>query len=681
MKRQTIDEGTGETREGTTPEQRESEDNVPRGVEPERNRGKTDQGSRKDGHKMDSDSAELLARYRHELHRVRSSPAYRLGRVLIEATRDWRALVRLPARIFVIWRQARGGGRGLPDGSQGTESIGQYVPEFGFDLVEAVEATYAESGLDPAVAQIERSGAPGRDRARAYMVLARAELMRDVLQASEMVHDALQADASPDVQRRAAFILFDAGAVREPAQILGRRRPGFTRTSTEAAKKRQIQGTLRLLSTLPAIPPRRSTPLIEPHSGRVLYVASSSLPHHVTGYTQRTHALLKSLASRGMEIHCVTRPGYPSDRPDREEVPRGHVHVVDSITYELLSGVHRREVSPDEYITRSADAIERRAKELRPAVIHAASNHEAGLPALIAARRLGLPFIYEVRGLWEYTAASKRPNWEHTERFEFEVRLESLLVQHADAVLTLTQALADELIRRGSDADKIALAPNAIHPEEFESLSRDDSLAESLGLTPSHLVVGYVGAILKYEGLEDLLVALSLLRTEFPSLRALLVGGGDDVDRLKAMALEIGVDDVCIFTGRVSPSQAKDHLALLDAVVLPRKPYPVCQLVSPLKPMEAMAAGIPLVVSDVGALKEMVRENETACVHKSGDPESLAIQIRRLVEDGALRRNLETAARNQVVARHTWGRVSDTVVATYDRVGAQIPEQRRREAP
>jgi len=618
---------------------------------------------------MDPDSAELIASFRHELHRVRSSTAYRLGRVLIEATRDWRSLVRLPARIFVIWRQAHG-----------TESRGQYGPEFGFDLVEAVEATYSEYGLDGALAQVDRSGATARDRARAYMVLARAELIRDVVQASRLAHKALQADASPDVQRRAAFILFDAGAVRDPAQILGRRRPGFTRRSVEAAKKRQIEGTARLLTDLPSIPSRRSTPVIEPYPGRVLYVASSSLPHHATGYTQRTHALLKSLRNRGVEIHCVTRPGYPKDRPDRKDVPGSYIHDVDRIPYELLPGVHRREVPPDEYITRSADAIERKARELRPAVIHAASNHEAGLPALIAARRLGLPFIYEVRGLWEYTAASKRPNWEQTERFEFEMRLESLIVQQADAVLTLTGALADELIRRGAEPGKIALAPNAIHPEEFELLSRNDSLAESLGLKPSDFVVGYVGAIVKYEGLEDLLTALSLLRTDFPSIRALLVGGGDDLDRLKAMATEIGVDDVCIFTGRVTPSQAKEHLALLDTVVLPRKPYPVCQLVSPLKPMEAMAAGIPLVVSDVGALKEMVRENETACVHKSGDPQSLANQIRRLVEDPAFRRSLAEEGRNQAVARHTWARVSDEVLASYDRVGAQMPEQRRREA-
>ena len=649
------------------------------GEAPERDSGRQDVRASCSG-QSDNPDRDSLVRVATELRRLRSSAAYRLGRAQVEALKDWRLFITLPLTVFRIWRDVRNRRLGTQSAA-GSDWRDHAGPDEGLPWPQAIEIIHTEQGADQAERYITAQRRPGHQKADGFFRLARLELNHDVRTSARLARKALELDDRAYRRERYAFLFFDAGCVREAAGLLGRSTWRWRRGPSEAAKIRQIQGSARLLETLPEIPGRVSQLAFDPRPKSVLYVASSSLPYHVTGYTQRTHALLKALVECGMDMHCVTRPGYPKDRPDVQEVDDGAVHVVEGITYETLPGVHRREVRPDEYIGHSAAAIEYRARELRPAVIHAASNHEAGLPALIAARRLGIPFVYEVRGLWEYTAASKRPNWEETERFEFEVRLESLLVQHADAVLTLTQSLADELIRRGSDADKIALAPNAIHPEEFESLSRDDSLAEGLGLTPSDFVVGYVGAIVKYEGLEDLLIALSLLRTDLPSLRAVLVGGGDDLDRLKAMALEIGVDDVCIFTGRVSPSQAKDHLALLDAVVLPRKPYPVCQLVSPLKPMEAMAAGIPLVVSDVGALKEMVRENETACVHKSGDPQSLANQIRRLVEDPAFRRSLAEEGRNQAVARHTWGRVSDTVLATYDRVGAQIPEQRRREAP
>jgi glycosyltransferase involved in cell wall biosynthesis len=300
-------------------------------------------------------------------------------------------------------------------------------------------------------------------------------------------------------------------------------------------------------------------------------------------------------------------------------------------------------------------------------VIHAASNHEAAIPALIAARRLGIPFAYEVRGLWEYTAASRIPDWEQTERFALDRRLETLAASQADQVFTLTRALADELAARGVDAGRIGLAPNGVDPAAFPEVARDPSLAESVGIAQSPFTVGYVGSVVAYEGLDDLVAAFAQVANEVKGARLLVVGDGDALPGLRAQARALGLEAVVAFLGKVPPAEVPRYFALLDAVALPRKPVKVCELVSPLKPLEAMAVGVPLVVSDVGALREMVRPNETALVHHAGDVSSLAESLLRLATDRQLAARLAEAARRDALANRTWDRVVAGICRSYEK--------------
>jgi glycosyltransferase involved in cell wall biosynthesis len=309
----------------------------------------------------------------------------------------------------------------------------------------------------------------------------------------------------------------------------------------------------------------------------------------------------------------------------------------------------------------SADLLEAYAREQRPAVIHAASNYEAALPALIAARRLGVPFIYEVRGLWEYTAASKRSGWEATERFALDRQLESLTASEADAVLTLTGAMADELVQRGVSCERISLAPNGVDPSVFERRPHNASLAAELGLRPGVFTVGYIGSIVSYEGLEDLLKAFKLLCDAGIDSRLVVVGDGKSLAGLKSLAEKLEVSDRVIFTGRVSHIEVPRYFSILDAIAIPRKPYKVCQLVSPLKPLEAMAMKVPLVVSDVLALAEMIMDGETGLIHKANDPTSLFKSLAQLASSEELRSQLADSAYHHVLEYRTW----DTVVGEF----------------
>lgn len=526
---------------------------------------------------------------------------------------------------------------------------------------------YRESGLDPVLAEIRESIQTPQERAKALIAVARNAMTTNVTDTERTVRALIAATDREDMLKWSTFAAWDSGNIRLAAELLERFQELEHETTDAAYKVRQIRGCYRLMENSPTVPPVRSAPAYSSDSRSMLYVASSSRPYHVTGYTSRTHHILRAIQASGWNVHCVTRPGYPFDRPDARQVTNEVAHEIDGVMYERLPGAHRREVDYDQYLWRSADVIEEAAMRLKPAVIQAASNYEAAFPAMVAAKRLGIPFVYEVRGLWEYTAASKKPGWEQTERFALDRQLEALVASHANHVFTLTTALADELVQRGVERDRISLAPNGIEPEAFSPIDRDSAAAVELGIADDAFVVGYVGSIVAYEGLDDLLGALRLLAPRHRHLRVIIVGDGDTRIPLQQKSREYGVADRVIFTGKVPPDAVSRYFSLFDAIALPRKPYQVCRLVSPLKPLEAMAMNVPMIVSDVEALAEMVEDGVSALVHKSGDPKSLATAIGALIIKPELGDKLAAGARLQMLPARTWLNIATELSAKLDR--------------
>lgn len=533
----------------------------------------------------------------------------------------------------------------------------------------AVVNAYDTQGIEAARSRITALKDPIL-QAKAYQVLARRELARNVLSAAALARDSLHLDGSQENRRRNCMVLWDAGSILE-ASVLLEALPEAALSLPEQEKALQIRGAQRLYTSLPEIPEVAASGDYVADPQCILYVASSSRPYHTTGYTTRTHHLLESLKAQGWAVHCVTRPGYPADRPDSRNHDAAALTIIDGVPYERLPGHHRREVPYDQYLLESADVLEQTARRLRPAVIHAASNYEAALPALIAARRLGLPFCYEVRGLWEYTAASKKTGWEQTERFALDRMLETHAASHADKVFTLTRALAAELVHRGVSEERIELLPNAVNLEFFKPLEPDRTLAQQLGFGPDTFVCGYVGSVVKYEGLDDLIAAMPALLHRVPDSRLLIVGDGDELANLREQAERLGVSTRVTFTGRVAHAEVTRYFSLFSTIALPRKPYTVCKLVSPLKPFEAMAMRVPLVVSDVDALGEIFERGETALLHKAGDADSLADAMVRLAESPALRQRLADNAFAQVSEHSQWNQVIRPLSEFYAACGAK----------
>jgi glycosyltransferase involved in cell wall biosynthesis len=407
---------------------------------------------------------------------------------------------------------------------------------------------------------------------------------------------------------------------------------------------------------------------VETVPGRPLHIVTDALPSTSAGYTIRTQEIALAQRAAGMDPHVATRIGFP--------VTAGHIDGraevdVDGITYHrLLPWVMpgRMDTIAEAGLRHAA----RLAAALRPSVLHAASNFQNALVALALREATGLPYVYEVRGFWEDTWLSRHGSTAaliESDRYVRSRALETHCMTSADLVVTLGEAMRDEIIARGVPADKVIIVPNGVSQDFLQPLPDAGDLRARLGLKDDEHAVGVVSSLVAHEGLGTLLEAVKILRERGVAARALIVGDGPERGALERQAAELGLSDA-IFTGRVPPSQVRSYHAVLDAFVVPRTPDRVCQLVTPLKPVEAMASGLPVVVSDVRALGEIITDDETGLRFPPLDAGALADRLERLLGDAPLRRALGENARAWVARDRTWERGAERYRDAYARLGA-----------
>ncbi|MEN8741831.1 MAG: glycosyltransferase family 4 protein [Phaeobacter gallaeciensis] len=414
-----------------------------------------------------------------------------------------------------------------------------------------------------------------------------------------------------------------------------------------------------------------------PVPGRIAYVLYSSLPWISTGYAVRSQRLASALRNAGADLHCLTRPGFPWDEdPAALSVD---LSCTGSFEEEIAGVPYLRCAEPQfgnwqnywTYVRESADALTARLLELRPEVVLAASNHACALPAQIAARRLGLPMVYDMRGFWELSRTAREPEFLGTPQYRYERWLETQIAMQADHVFVLSQPMRQILISRGLTAERVTFLPNGCDPTEFVPADHDRRLAAELNLPEGVPVIGYAGSFPAYEGLEDLIAVAARLKTAGHRFRLVLVGDekgtgvlGTPVSQtLRCQAAELGLEDWCIMPGRVPLEQVAHWLELFDICVFPRRPLLVTETVAPLKPVEAMAAGKAIVLSSVGGMQGLLEDGESGLVFAKGDGEHLQRQLASLLTDAALRIRLGRAAQSRANAEFTWSRIADQMLS------------------
>ncbi|MEA1989899.1 MAG: glycosyltransferase [Pseudomonadota bacterium] len=406
------------------------------------------------------------------------------------------------------------------------------------------------------------------------------------------------------------------------------------------------------------LPPKQPNAGLFSHRNKLLYCLHQSVPHSTNGYSTRSHGVAVGLQQAGWQVNATTRTGYPWDAKIKSLSKGYHFENIDGVTYTACAGWDLSKTPLDWYLAETADHFMREAQHCGAEVIVAASNHITALPALMAARRLGLPFVYEVRGLWEVTQASTQPEWAGSERYNLMKCLETQVATEADLVMTLTQELADELVERGVDRNLIELAPNAVDINRFQPKEPNSDIQKILNLKKDVPVIGYAGSAVAYEGLELLLYALAILKSRHIEFQFVLVGDGKVIDTVKAKAKELSIEKNCRFTGRVPFEEIPDYLSCMDIMPIPRLSSAVTEMVSPLKPLEAMAMARAVVLSDVSPHKILAGNNERAQLFKKDSKEDLAKVLEELILAPVKRQKLGNTARNWVESERTWKKVT-----------------------
>ncbi len=398
---------------------------------------------------------------------------------------------------------------------------------------------------------------------------------------------------------------------------------------------------------------------------KVLHVLENSLPYKTSGYTVRSHYIVTNQQKLGYEPIVITKPGFPVDMGMKDYNAED---VIDGISYfrSTCTGEANYNRRPlDSFLQEYAESVRDVATTQKPDLIHAASNFKNAIAGLAAARALGLPFVYEMRGLWEDTQVSKGVITEETERYTFFRDLETRCMSMADAVVTISDSQKEEICARGIAADQVFTVHNAVEVEKFPIIERDSDLAQELGIEGCK-ILGYISSIVSYEGIDVLLKAFPSVRKNIAGAKLLIVGDGEARQSLEELAQNLGVAEDVIFTGKVQHSDVLRYYSLIDLFVVPRLPFRVCRYVTPLKPYEAMSTGRALLVSDVEALRSMIIENETGASFKAGDAESLADVAKVLLNDDSRRRLMAQNAARWVREHRTWSSVVKVYQDAYD---------------
>lgn len=401
---------------------------------------------------------------------------------------------------------------------------------------------------------------------------------------------------------------------------------------------------------------------------RVLHVLDHSWPVH-TGYSIRSLHLIAAQYRLGLRPQALTGPLQIVDDPKAVET------IVEDVTYRrtpFRGALSERVISQRwpglrefAVVRLIRDRIFELAKNETFDLIHAHSPALCGLGALQAARSKGIPFVYELRAFWEDAAVDQNKTSTRSLRYRLSQKLEDYVVHRADAVVGISQSILDELKKRNTDSAKLFHVPNGVDVEKFSPVSRDEALASKLGLGREP-VLGFIGSLYRWEGVAWLVRAVAELRRRGTVCKLLIVGDGEEMPAVREAVRELNAADFIQVLGRVPHDDIERYYSVVDVLVYPRHSIRLTELVTPLKPLEAMALGKAILGSDVGGIRELVQPEKTGVLYRADNIEDFCVQTQRLLSQTSLQRKLGEEARKFILREKDWKVLAQRYIDVYD---------------
>jgi len=403
---------------------------------------------------------------------------------------------------------------------------------------------------------------------------------------------------------------------------------------------------------------------------KVLHVLETSAPELV-GYTIRGQYIVKHQRRSGLEPLVVTSPFFRGADGQRTD-------DIDGVQYFRSNHIPRpdkTQARPGAYWTRMnmvrryREFVAEVARSQRADIIHAHSSYTNGIAARYASKRLGIPFVYELRTLWGERAVVEDGLSPTSIKYRLVWHLELGVMRRANMVVAISRGIQDAIAERGIDVGKVVIVPNGVDTEVFVPRPPDGSLVEALDLAGC-FVVGFIGSLGRLEGIALLIEAFGEVRRRQSRARLVIVGEGPERERLGKLVAAAGLSEVVRFTGLVPHDQILRYYSVMDVLVYPRIDARINQTVTPLKPLEAMAMGKTCLASDVGGLKELVDDGVTGTLFARGDVRDLTEKILLLGSDRDLRDRLSARAQVAVRRDREWSAIASRYADIYRRAGA-----------
>jgi glycosyltransferase involved in cell wall biosynthesis len=521
-----------------------------------------------------------------------------------------------------------------------------------------VALAFAADGRHKDARRVVNLAARGSDPRRLRKLIATAAALDEPNDADQLL-DRL-GDDDPARPRLAALVAARAGDLQRAEHEAWR--AGWRASHL----RRRLEGELAALRRQPTTQRPPGTSPFPARPGCILHLVTNALPEVTAGYTVRTQGIAAAQRRDGLDSHVATRLGFP--------VTVGHlgaerlVHV-DAVPYHRILPFRWLPATADQSLALDVDLTAQLVGRIRPAVLHAHSKHLNAQVALALRERFALPVVYEVRGFLEETWRS-RGHDAGTDTYRLARQAETWSMAAADAVVTLAETMKAEIVARGIEPDRVVVVPNAVDSTFLAEPPDPDPVRRRLGFGPDEVVVGLVTTVNDYEGLDTLVDAIAELRGRGARTRLLVVGAGPALAGMRRRSADVGLDEAAVFAGPVPFSEIRAYYAAIDIFCVPRWDTPVTRLVTPLKPLEAMATSRPVVASDLPPLLEIVNPGQTGAIAPPADPVALADVLEPLLYDSTDRMRMGDAARQWVAEHRTWAAATRLYRDLYEKLGA-----------